>query len=110
MKKLHIIILLLAGIASQNGSAAQTRVNLNHEGASRADNQEYVVVYPEGLQQQWNYLHGISGIKTRPNDSEFLLKTIDAVKNEYSIYDKRICVTGISSDVIRSFFKSRQLN
>jgi len=64
---------------------------------SRADEYGFIVVYPQGMQQYWNYLHGILGYREHPNDSDFLLNVIDAVKSEYSIDDKRVYVTGISN-------------
>ncbi len=64
---------------------------------SRADQHGFIVVYPQGIQQYWNYLHGILGYRQHPNDSEFLLKVIDAVKSEYNIDNKRVYVTGISN-------------
>lgn len=64
---------------------------------TRADKHGFVVVYPEGIQQQWNYLHGISGFKPQPNDSEYLLRVVDAVTDKYSIDPDRIYLTGISN-------------
>lgn len=64
---------------------------------SRADQYGFVVVYPEGIHNQWNYLHGISGFTEQPNDSEFLLKIVAAVENKYRIDSKRVYVTGISN-------------
>jgi len=64
---------------------------------SRADEHGFIVVYPQGIQQYWNYLHGILGYRQHPNDSDFLLRIIDAVKSEYNIDNKRVYVTGISN-------------
>jgi len=77
-------------------SSAQRMVELT-DFNSRAERDGFVAVYPQGLQQYWNYLHGISGYRPSPNDSDFLLKVIDAVKGEYAIDDRRIYVTGISN-------------
>ena len=64
---------------------------------SRADQHGFIAVYPQGIRQYWNYLHGILGYRQHPNDSGFLLKVIDAVKSEYSIDARRVYVTGISN-------------
>ena len=63
----------------------------------RADKYGFIVIYPDGVAKQWNYLHGISGFKQQPNDSDFLLKIVDEVKAGYSIDANRIYVTGISN-------------
>ncbi len=86
------LVMVLHGRSSNAKRMADlTRFN------SRADKHGFVVVYPEGMQKQWNYLHGISGYQERPNDSDFLLKLIDVIKNEYSIDSKKIYVTGLSN-------------
>ena len=64
---------------------------------SRAERHGFIAVYPQGLHQYWNYLHGILGYRQQPNDSDFLLKVVDAIESEYSIDDKRVYVTGISN-------------
>lgn len=64
---------------------------------SRADEHGFIAVYPDGVDKQWNYLHGISGYREQPNDSKFLLAIIAAVRNKFNINSKRIYVTGISN-------------
>ena len=64
---------------------------------SRSEKHGFLVVYPEGIDQHWNYLHGVSGFKEHPNDSDFLLKVVDVVTGNYSIDESRIFVTGISN-------------
>lgn len=64
---------------------------------SRAEKNGFLVVYPQGIDQHWNYLHGISGFKEHPDDSGFLLKVVDVVTENYSIDESRIYVTGISN-------------
>ncbi len=63
----------------------------------RADRHGFLVVYPDGKQGQWNYLHGIPGAKPGPDDSTFLEKLIEDISEDYKIDDKRIYVTGISN-------------
>ena len=64
---------------------------------SRAEKHGFVVVYPQGIDKHWNYLHGISGFKEHPDDSDFLLKVVDMVTGDYSIDEKQVYVTGISN-------------
>jgi polyhydroxybutyrate depolymerase len=77
-------------------SSAQRMVELT-DFNTRADQHGFIVVYPQGMQQHWNYLHSILGFKEQPNDSEFLLKVVADVKTKYSIDEKRVYVTGISN-------------
>ncbi len=64
---------------------------------SRAEQHGFAVIYPQGLQNQWNYLHGISEYRPQPNDSEFLLKVIEQVSDTYHINNNQIFITGISN-------------
>jgi len=64
---------------------------------TRAEQHGFAVAYPQGLQKQWNYLHGISGYRPEPNDSEFLLKIIDQISETHTIDSNRIFLTGLSN-------------
>ncbi len=64
---------------------------------ARAEQHGFIVVYPQGLDRYWNYLHGISGYRPQPNDSDFLLSVVDDIRNHFSIDDRRIYATGISN-------------
>lgn len=64
---------------------------------SRADENGFIVVYPQGMQKQWNYLHGIPGYKEFPNDPDFLLEVTTAIDSKYRIDKQRIYITGISN-------------
>ncbi len=63
----------------------------------RADTHGFLVVYPDGQQKQWNYLHGIPGANNEPDDSDFLEKLTERVSQEYNVDNRRIYVTGISN-------------
>lgn len=86
------LLMILHGRSSN----AQRMANLT-DFNSRADKHGFIVVYPQGLHKQWNYLHGILGYKEHPNDSEFLLKVVDAITAAYSIDNQRIYLTGLSN-------------
>ncbi len=64
---------------------------------SRAEHHGFAVAYPQGLENKWNYLHGIFGYQPEPNDSAFILKVIDAIGLDHNIDPNRIYVTGISN-------------
>lgn len=86
------LLLALHGKTS-NGQRMAVLTGFN----ARAERHGFVVVYPEGIDRQWNYLHGISGYREEPRDSDFLLEIVDAVTNEYNIDNRRVFVTGISN-------------
>ena len=62
-----------------------------------ADQKNFIVAYPDGVDNQWNYLHGLSETAGKPNDSEFLLALIDDIRDRQLIDPGRIYVTGISN-------------
>ena len=64
---------------------------------TRAEQHDFAVAYPQGLQNQWNYLHGISGYRPQPNDSEFLVKVIEQISNTHPVDNQRIFIAGISN-------------
>jgi len=64
---------------------------------TRAEQHGFVAAYPQGLQKQWNYLHGISGYRPQPNDSEFLLRMIEQISVAHPVDKNRIFLTGISN-------------
>jgi polyhydroxybutyrate depolymerase len=90
-EQVPLLILLHGRSSNARRMADLTKFNL------RADNHGFVVVYPEGIDGQWNYLHGISGFREQPNDSDFLVEIVDGVKNSYNIDATRIYVAGISN-------------
>jgi polyhydroxybutyrate depolymerase len=90
--QLSPLLIVLHGRTS-NGQRMADLTSFN----SRADKYGFVVVYPEGIHNQWNYLHGIAGFKDQPNDADFLLKVAAAVESKYSIDKKRVYVAGLSN-------------
>ena len=64
---------------------------------ARAEHHGFIVAYPDGLDRQWNYLHGISGHQAYPNDSGFILRLIELLKDSHHVDPGRIYVTGISN-------------
>ncbi len=86
---------LLIALHGRNSSglrmAELTEFNL------RAEHYGFIVAYPDGLDRQWNYLHGISGHPAYPNDSGFILRLIELLKQKHNVDPGRIYVTGISN-------------
>ena len=62
-----------------------------------ADQKQFIVAYPDAIDNQWNYLHGLSEQDGKPNDSKFLLALIDDIRDRQLIDPGRIYVTGISN-------------
>ena len=82
---------------------------------ARADQHGFIVVYPQGMQQYWNYLHGILGYRQHPNDSDFLLKVVVKDMQHYEKFllgnlTRLTGVTGVhSSFVLRHVVKKTAL-
>ncbi|MEM7564278.1 MAG: PHB depolymerase family esterase [Pseudomonadota bacterium] len=64
---------------------------------ARADENGFIVAYPDGIDNKWNYLHGIWGYQETPNDSDFILAIIEGIKQRYPIDSSRVFATGISN-------------
>lgn len=86
---------LLVVLHGRSGNAARMEELTDFD--SRADQHGFMVVYPETIKGAWNYLHGISGYPSRPNDSEFLIKLVKTLATDYSIDMNRVYVAGISN-------------
>jgi len=63
----------------------------------RADRHGFIVVYPDGLDGAWNYVHGIPGYRQGPDDPAFLLALADRVSRRFAVDPQRIYVAGISN-------------
>lgn len=64
---------------------------------ARADEHGFIVAYPDGLDQAWNYVHDIPGYREGPNDSDFLLEIVAALSGRYAVDGHRVYVAGISN-------------
>jgi polyhydroxybutyrate depolymerase len=63
-----------------------------------ADENNFIVLYPDGLDNQWNYVKDVSGYSSMTHDDTgFLLALLDEVSGQYSIDEKRIYVAGFSN-------------
>ncbi|MCP4430715.1 MAG: prolyl oligopeptidase family serine peptidase [Gammaproteobacteria bacterium] len=86
------LVLILHG----RGGGTQRMADLS-DFNTRADHGGFIVAYPQAIDQQWNYLHGIAGYRESPNDSDYLLKIIDAIQTTQNIDSRRIYITGLSN-------------
>jgi polyhydroxybutyrate depolymerase len=63
-----------------------------------ADEKNFIAVYPDGLENQWNYVKDVPGYSSMTqDDTAFLLALLDEVSSRYEIDDKRIYVAGFSN-------------
>jgi polyhydroxybutyrate depolymerase len=63
-----------------------------------ADEKNFIVLYPDGLDNQWNYTRDVPGYNNMTqDDTGFLLALLDEVSSQYSIDEKRIYVAGFSN-------------
>lgn len=61
--------------------------------SAKADNENFIVVYPDGLNSAWNDGPGTDGER----DQKFVRDLITHLESQYSIDPKRIYATGISN-------------
>jgi polyhydroxybutyrate depolymerase len=63
-----------------------------------ADENNFIVLYPDGLDNQWNYVKDVPGYSSMTHDdTAFLLALLDEVSSEYAIDKKRVYVAGFSN-------------
>jgi polyhydroxybutyrate depolymerase len=63
-----------------------------------ADEQNFIVLYPDGIDNQWNYVKDVPGYSSMTqDDTGFLLALLDEISGQYSIDDKRVYVAGFSN-------------
>ena len=73
-------------------SNSQQQENLTGMSA-KADREGFIVLYPDGLNEQWNTGPGADGRA----DQQFIRDLITSLQSQYSIDPKRIYATGISN-------------
>jgi polyhydroxybutyrate depolymerase len=63
-----------------------------------ADEKNFIVLYPDGLDNQWNYVKDVPGYTSMTqDDTGFLLALLDEVSSQYRIDEKRVYVAGFSN-------------
>ena len=66
---------------------------------SLADKENFIVVWPEGIDKSWNAGEACCGeaVKQEVNDVEFLQKVIETTTLEYPVDQNRVYVSGLSN-------------
>jgi polyhydroxybutyrate depolymerase len=70
-----------------------------------ADREGFIVVYPQGIDRQWNDLRTIEGRGPRPDvdDVGFLAALVDQIAAAHAVDRDRVYATGISNGAMMSF-------
>lgn len=92
-------------VLALHGGGGQGKLFDRHTGStfsSAADKHGFVVVYPEGIQKQWNdgrevHLQDQADGKRVQDDLGFLSKLIDTIHAAYGTDPRRVYATGISN-------------
>lgn len=63
---------------------------------ARAEEHGFLVAYPESLNGSWNYLYGIPGAQSEPDDVGFLQAVAGAIAAAYNVDSERLYVAGMS--------------
>jgi polyhydroxybutyrate depolymerase len=92
LKRIPLLLALHGG-----GGDARGMLRITQDGFNRlADENNFMVIYPDGFRRQWNDGRPI-GRRQDVNDVGFLGSLIDLIANSYSVDRKRVYVTGISN-------------
>lgn len=62
-----------------------------------ADEHGFITLYPNGIQQEWNYVKGLPGYPEGQDDTAFLHALIDTLSASYPIDQDRLFVAGFSN-------------
>ncbi len=62
-----------------------------------ADAYGFVVAYPSGISQQWNYVEGIEGYDLTVGDLDFLTALVEEIASTHPVDLKRVYVAGFSN-------------
>jgi len=91
------------------GANGASMIILTHKGFNKmADNDGFIIVYPDGIELNWNDGRMDEEANDRAhreniNDVGFISALIDSMINDYNIDPKRVYVTGISNGAIMSY-------
>lgn len=86
------LVIVLHG-RGQTGQSMQSLSDFN----ALADDYQFIVVYPDGLDNQWNYVRDIPGYPEGIDDTTFLLNLIDHIAQTYPVDRDRLYVSGFSN-------------
>ncbi len=91
---------LLVALHGGGGSAKKWPEYTNNGFERIADREHFILVYPDGIENQWNDGRGVERFRTQReniDDSGFLARLIDRLVATYPIDTDRVYVTGASN-------------
>lgn len=62
-----------------------------------ADEEQFIAVYPDGLNGEWNFVRNIPGYDTTHDDTAFLVALVDHIAEDYPVDLSRVYITGYSN-------------
>ena len=62
-----------------------------------ADTEKFIVLYPDGLEGEWNFVRGIPGYPNTHDDTGFLVALVEHVAATHPVDPSRVYVTGFSN-------------
>lgn len=93
-KPTPLVIVLHGGVGAGQGMPKLTGFN------AIADKENFVIVYPDGIEKHWNDGRGIQRYRTQienVDDVGFISALIDHLSDELNIDARRVYITGISN-------------
>jgi polyhydroxybutyrate depolymerase len=91
---------LVIALHGGGGTAAGMPKLMNHELERLADKEDFLVVYPDGIDKHWNDGRPDTPDKThreKTDDVGFIASLIDVLARDHAVDPKRVYVTGISN-------------
>ncbi len=86
-----LVIALHGRFDSGKGMAAMTHFS------DLADQQGFIVAYPDGIDGEWNFVRGIGGYDTTQDDTAFLVALIDHIAQDHPVDKTRVYLAGFSN-------------
>ena len=108
-ESLPLIIALHGG----GGNAQDMEKLTNYEFNKLADDKNFIVVYPNGIQRHWNDGRNLSIYYTQKeniNDVKFISELIDHMIKNYNVNSSRVYVTGMSNGALMSYRLAYELS
>ena len=63
-----------------------------------ADSENFIAVFPHGINRQWNYTRGVAEFRSGPiDDVQYLLNLVEHLSQDFNIDRNRLYVTGFSN-------------
>jgi len=101
-KQVPLLIALHGGGGSGLNMEKLTKYGFN----KLAEEYDFLVVYPDGIQKHWNDGRGLEAYYTQReniDDVKFISNLIDYIADNYNIDTKRVYVTGMSNGAFMSY-------